>query len=262
LHDARAVVRKGRYGCESGSVFLLVTISSHGGAANAAEIKVFATRSIATVLNKIGPEFERTTGHKLNVITDVSIRMVRRISAGEPFDFLVAAPGHIDGLVKDGKIVPETRTNLVRSGIGVGVRAGAPKPDISSVEAFKRALLNAKSIAYLKEGMSGVYLAGMLERIGITETIKAKVTRPDTDIVSELVAKGEIELGMVVITQILTTPGVELVGPLPPEIQSYVTFAAGVSANSNAADAAKELMKFLKGPRAIPVIKSQGMEPG
>jgi molybdate transport system substrate-binding protein len=104
-------------------------------------------------------------------------------------------------------------------------------------------------------------LAGLLERLGIADTIKSKVTRPDTDIVSELVAKGEIEIGMVVITQILTTPGVELVGPLPPEVQSYVMFVAAVSANSHAPEAARELIKFLTGPTAIPLIKSQGMEP-
>src|SRR5687768_8852653 len=103
--------------------------------ANAAEIKIFSTRAIATVLDKIGPEFERTTGHRLDVTTDIAIRMVRRIQAGQPFDLLVAAPGQIDGLINEGKIIPETRTNLTRSGIGVQVRAGALKPDISTVEA-------------------------------------------------------------------------------------------------------------------------------
>ena len=230
--------------------------------ATAAEIKVFSTRAIATVLEKIGPEFERTTGHRLDVTTDIAIRMVRRIQGGEPFDFLVAAPGQIDALIREGKIVPETRTNLTRSGIGVQVRAGAAKPDITTVEAFKQALLDAKSIAYLKEGQSGVYLAALLERLGIAEAIRSKVTRPDTDIVSQLVASGQIELGMVVITQILTTPGVELVGPLPADIQSYITFTGGVSTASQAPNAAKDLIRFLTGPVALPVIRAQGMEPG
>ena len=167
----------------------------------------------------------------------------------------------LDRFIKEGRIIPETRTDIARSGIGVEVRAGARKPDISSVEAFKRALLEAKSIAYLRVG-SGIYIAGLLERLGVAETIKSKVTRPESDIVSELVAKGEVELGMVVITQILTTPGVELVGPLPPEIQSYVAFTAGISANSRAPEAARALIKFLTGPVAAPVIKAQGMEPG
>jgi molybdate transport system substrate-binding protein len=229
-------------------------------AAEAAEVKVFTARAIATVLNEIGPEFERTTGHKLNVISGLPPQFIRQINAGESVDVVVTGSPVIDGLIKDGKVIADTRTNLVRSGIGLEVRAGAPRPDIGSVEAFKRALLNARSIGYLKVG-SGLYLAALLERLGIAEAIASKVTRPDTDIVSELVAKGEIELGMVVITQIMTTPGVELVGPLPSEIQSYVTFTAGVSANAQAPDAARELLKLLQGPNALPVIKSQGMEP-
>jgi molybdate transport system substrate-binding protein len=229
-------------------------------AAGAAEVKVFTARAIATVLNEIGPEFERATGHRLNVISGLPPQFIRQINAGEPVDVVVTGSPVIDGLIKDGKVIADTRTNLVRSGIGVEVRAGAPKPDISSVEAFKRALLNARSIGYLKVG-SGIYLAALLERLGIAEAIASKVTRPDTDIVSELVAKGEIELGMVVITQIMTTPGVELVGPLPSEIQSYVTFTGGVSANAQAPDAARELLKLLQGPKVLPVIKSQGMEP-
>jgi molybdate transport system substrate-binding protein len=228
--------------------------------ANAAEIKVWTARAIATVLAEIGPQFERTTGHHLNVYSGLPADFLSRANAGEPFDILITGSSPVDEWIKDGKIIAETRTDIVRSGIGVEVRAGAGKPDISSVEAFKRALLDAKSIAYLRVG-SGIYVAGLVERLGIAEVIKSKVTRPESDIVSELVAKGEVELGMVVITQILTTPGVELVGPLPPEIQSYVMFTAGVSANSRVPDAARQLIKFLTGPTAIPVIKAQGMEP-
>ena len=161
-------------------------------------------------------------------------------------------------MAKDGKVLAETRTKLVRSGTGVEVRKGAPKPDISSTEAFKRALLNAKSIGYLPT--AGV--PQLIERLGIAEAIKAKVRFPDTDIVSELVAKGELELGVVVITQILTTPGVDLVGPLPPDIQFYISFEGAVSSQSRAPDAARALIRFLTGPVAIPVIKAQGMEPG
>jgi molybdate transport system substrate-binding protein len=241
-------------------ILALTMFCGRANIANAAEIKIFTTRAIATVLDKVSPEFERTTGHRLHITTDIAIRLVQRIQAGESFDFLVASPGQIDELIKSGKIIPNTRTDLTRSGIGVEVRAGAPKPDISSVEAFKRTLLGAKSIAYLKEGQSGVYLASMLERLGIAETINSKVTRPEADLVSELVAKGDVELGMVVMTQIMTTPGVELVGPLPPEIQSYITFSAGVSAASREPEASRELIRFLRGPVALPVIKAQGME--
>jgi molybdate transport system substrate-binding protein len=236
-------------------------VFAHAVRADAGEIRVFTTRAIATVLNEVGPDFERATGHRLIVTSDIAIRMVRRIRSGEPFDFLVAAPGQIDELVRDGKIAADTRTDLARSGIGVQVRAGARKPDITTVEAFRQALLDAKSIAYLKEGQSGVYLSGIIDRLGIADAVYPKLTRPETDIVSELVARGDVELGMVVITQILTTPGVELVGPLPPALQSYITFTAGVSAASPLPGAARELMGFLTGPSAIRVMRSQGMEP-
>lgn len=231
-------------------------------AAQADELRVFGTRAIATVLGEVGAQFEQKTGYKLVVTSDIGAGLIRRINAGEPFDVFTGTPPQIAGLIKDGKVVADTRTNLVRSGIGVEVRAGAPKPDISSVEAFKRTLLDAKSIAYLKEGASGLYLAGLLDRLGIADAIKSKVTRPDADVVSELVAEGKIEIGMVVMTQILTTPGVELVGPLPAEVQSYVSFVGAVGSNSHAPDVARALIRFLTGPIAVPVIKSQGMEPG
>jgi molybdate transport system substrate-binding protein len=244
------------------AVFFPPSAATRGVGLQSNELKVFTTRSIATVLAKIGADFERRTGRTLSITTDVAARMVRRINDGEQFDFLVAAPAQIDGLIKAGTILPETRTDLARSGIGVAIRAGAPKPDVSSVDAFKHALLAARSVAYLKEGQSGVYIAGVLERLGIAETIRPKVTLPDTDIVCELVGRGEIELGIVVITQILTTDGVALVGPLPSEIQSYITFTGGISANSKSIDAAKELLTILKSPAAISVMRSQGLVPG
>ena len=228
--------------------------------ADAVEIKLWTARAIATVLAEIGPEFERATGHRVDVFSGLPADFVRRANAGEAFDLLISGIGPVDSWIKDGKLDAATRTNIARSGIGVAVRAGARKPDISSVEAFKRALLETKSIAYLRVG-SGIYVHGLLERLGLAETVQSKVTRPEADIVSELVARGEVELGMVVITQILTTPGVALVGPLPAEIQSYVTFVAGVSSTSRVPKAAHQLMKFLTGPTAIPVLKAQGMEP-
>ena len=230
-------------------------------ACHPSQIKVMTTRAIATVLNETGTEFEKTTGHTLSITTDIAIRMVRQIQAGEAFDVLIASPELIDTLIKQGKIVAQTKTTLARSGIGVAVRAGVEKPDISTIEAFKNALLNAKSIAYLKEGQSGIYVDGLIERLGLAETLKSKVVRPDRDIVSELVAKGEIELGLVVITQIQTTPGVELVGPLPAEIQSFAIFVAGISTDSKFPAASKELIKFLTSARAVSVMKLQGMEP-
>jgi molybdate transport system substrate-binding protein len=229
----------------------------------AAEIKIMTPRSMWTVLKEIGPEFERTSGYKLKVDTDIAATLADRIIGGESFDIFVGPPVQIDRLIKNNKIVAGTRTSIARSGIGVEVRAGTPKPDIGTVDAFKRTLLNAKSIGYLKqEGTSGAYLHGLFDRLGISEAIRSKVTRPETDVVSELVAKGEIELGMVVITQIMTTPGVELVGPIPEELQSYVRWSGAVSANATAPEVARDLIRFLAGPTALPVLKAQGMEPG
>jgi molybdate transport system substrate-binding protein len=244
-------------GIISATVTLILALGQPG-MANAAEIHIWTAKAIATVLEEVGPQFERASGHRLNVYSGLPTDFEKRLKAGDPLDLLISSL--VDQWVKEGKLGAATRTDIARSGIGVEVRAGTRKPDISSVEAFKRALLDAKSIAYLRVG-SGIYVHGLLERLGIAEAVKSKVTRPESDIVSELVAKGEVELGMVVITQILTTPGVELVGPLPPEIQSYVAFAAGVSVSSKAPDAATQLIKFLLGPTAIPVIKAQGMEP-
>jgi molybdate transport system substrate-binding protein len=239
----------------------LAVLLAHANLAKAVEIEVWTARAIATVLAEVGPQFERTTGHRVNVFSGLPADFARRANAGEPFDILISGLGPVDSWIKEGKLIGATRTDIARSGIGVEVRAGARKPDISSVEAFKRALLDAKSIAYLRVG-SGLHVHGLLERLGIAEAVKAKVTRPESDIVSELVAKGEVELGVVVITQIVTTPGVDLVGPLPPEIQSYVAFTAGISTHSKAPEAARDLIKFLAGPVAASVIKAQGMEPG
>jgi len=195
--------------------------------ANAAEIHVWTARAIATVLAAIGPQFERTTGHRLNTYSGLPDDFQRRANAGDPCDLIVSGSAPAARWIKEGRLVAEARTDIARSGVGVAARSSARKPDIRSVESFKQSLLDAKSIAYLRVG-SGLHVADVLARLGIAETIKSKVTRPESDIVSELIAKGEVELGMVVITQIRTTPGVELVGPLPPEIQSYVVFTGAV----------------------------------
>ena len=238
----------------------IVVIYANSANTSGAEIKVWTARALATVLIEIGPEFERTTGHKLVVTSGLPNEFLKRVNVGEQFDLLISGSTVVDEWIKSRRLMAESRTDVARSGIGVEVRKGAPKPDISSVEAFKQTLLNAKSIAYLKVG-SGIYLERLLERLGIAGTLQTKVTRPDSDIVSELVADGKIELGLVVITQILTTPGVEFVGPLPPEIQSYVKFTAGISSSTKVSAEARKLIDFLRGPTAIPVIKKQGMEP-
>jgi molybdate transport system substrate-binding protein len=244
------------------------TISAHRANApcgpvadeGAVEIKVWGPRAIATVLWEIGSQYELSTGHQLDVDSALADSYIKRLHCGERFDVFIGVPSLVEELIKDGKIVADSPTMLVRSAIGVEVRAGTPRPDVGSVEAFKRALLDAKSIAYLNVG-GGVHIAAVLERLGIASALKSKVIRPDTDTVSDLVANGTVELGMVVTTQILTTSGVQFVGPLPAELQTDLVFVGGVSTETKSPDAARALLNFLKGSTAIPVIRSQGMEP-
>ena len=228
--------------------------------AEAAELKVATIRAGDIVLKELGPEFERTSGHTLRLIVDLAPTLARKIEAGEPFDVAILATPVLDRLIAMGKIAAATRTDLLRAGIGVGVRPGAPKPDISTVEAFKRALLDAKSIAYLREGASGVYLAGLLERLGLAEALKPKTILADTDRVSEMIASGEVELGMVVIPQMMSVPGVQVVGPLPAEIQSYISWTAGVSADTRQPEAARAFIDMLRSEAAATVIKAKGLE--
>jgi molybdate transport system substrate-binding protein len=232
--------------------------------AGAAEVKVWTARLILTVLHEAGAQFERESGHRLAVSEIYGPQLIKRLAAGEPFDtdVLILRHDFVDDLIKDGKLAAATRVDLVKTGIGVEVRAGAPKPDVSTVEAFKHALLKAKSIAYLKNGIESAYVGNLLAELGIADAVKPKLMTPDTDTVSALTAKGEVELGIAITTQILTTHGVALAGPFPAEIQRYYVFAGAVSATSKAPDAAKALLKFLQGPAAIPVIRAQGMEPG
>lgn len=244
-------------------VALAISALSAGSAA-AAEIKVLALQSPQIVMAAVGAEFERKTGHTLTQLlrrTDMPPDANRRIDSGEAFDVAFVLPAMMDRLIAQGKIVADTRTHFLRIGIGVAVRAGAVKPDISSVDALVRTLLKAKTIAYLQGGASGPYLAAMIERLGISRELQPKTLRPEMDIVGDLVARGEADIGMTAISTLLATPGIDVVGPLPQEIQSYVYFEGGVATNASAPDAARALLKFLTGGSAVRVIESKGMEP-
>jgi len=240
------------------AVCLLAQVS----AASSAEIKVLGTQSIQIIWNEVGPAFERKTGHKVTLIPNLATATKKLIDAGEPFDVAIATPPVIDQLIKEGKIVAATRTDIVRQGIGVAVRAGAPRPDISTTDAVKRALLNAKSVAYLKTGATGQYMAALVKRLGIAEQLQSKTQLPATDIVGPMVARGEAELGIAGVATLLATPGVDVVGPLPADIQFYGVFTGGISASTASVGASQEFIRFLTGPTAVPVIKSKGMEPG
>jgi molybdate transport system substrate-binding protein len=229
--------------------------------AQSAELKIFGSRVTKMVVDSIGPQFEQATGHKLVVLTDVAASLKRRIEQGEPFDLAVLVNFQTDALIKTGKLLADTRTDLMKAGIGVAVRRGAAVPDITTVDALKQTLLSAKSITYLKEGASTIYLDGLFKRLGIADQLRDKTVKPDTESVSEKVAAGEVELGMIVIPNILSVPGAQLAGPLPEEVQSYIVFTAAVAANSTNQEAARDLVAFLRSPAAIATIKANGMVP-
>jgi molybdate transport system substrate-binding protein len=233
-----------------------------GGVVQAAELRIFGSRVTKMVIDEIGPKFEQTTGYRPVVVTDVAAVMKRRIESGEAFDVAVLVDFQADDLVRSGKLVAATRANVMKAGIGVAVRRGADKPDISTTEAFKRTLLAAKSIVFLKEGGSTRHLVGIFDRLGIADALKPKIIQPSTESVSEMVADGEAELGMIVIPNILSVKGAELVGPLPPELQSYIVFTAAVSSQSEHSQAAGQLIKLLTSPAVGPVLRANGMEPG
>jgi molybdate transport system substrate-binding protein len=226
------------------------------------ELTIFGSRVTRMIVEEIGPQFERATGHRPVVVTDVAAVMKRRIEAGEPFDLAVLVDFQADELIRKGKLAGDARSDIMKAGIGVAVRRGAAMPDISTVAAFKDTLLAAKSITYLREGASTIYLDRLFARMGIAESLRAKTIKPETESVSEAVAAGEVELGLIVIPNILSVPGAQLVGPLPEEIQSYIVFTAAVAANSPNQQAARDFIAFLKSPAAIAAIKAKGMSPG
>jgi molybdate transport system substrate-binding protein len=226
------------------------------------ELRIFGSRVTKMIVEEVGPQFEQATGHHLVVLTDVAAVMKRRIEAGEPFDLAVLVNFQADELIGKGKLAGDTRADVMKAGIGVAVRRGARLPDIGTVEAFKQTLLAAKSIIYLKEGASTIYLDGLFARLGIADSLRAKTIKPETESVSEAVAAGEVELGMIVIPNIISVPGAQLVGPIPEEIQSYIVFTAAAASNSPNQQAARDLIAFLKSPAAIAAIKAKGMNPG
>jgi molybdate transport system substrate-binding protein len=229
------------------------------GDAVAAEIKVMASTGVTAILRDLGPAFERTSHQKLNVEYEVTAVLKRRIEDGAAFDVAILTAAATDDLINEDRIVAGTRANIARSGMGLAIRAGAIKPDISTVETFKQALLSAQSVAYNSQGAAGQYFAALLVRLGIADQVggKAKLQASST----ELVAKGEAELSVQQISEILAVRGAELVGPFPPELQSYTVFTAGVSANAAQAEVGQALIDFLRSPEALSVMTARGMEP-
>jgi molybdate transport system substrate-binding protein len=236
---------------------MLITIST----AQAAEIKLIAANALKEAVLELVPEFEKASGHQVTTIWGGSEGITKRITQGEAVDVVIIAAQNIDRLIADGKLVKGSRADVAKSGVGVAVRSGLPKPDISSSEAVKSAVLAAKSVAY-SSGPSGFYLAALFRKMGISDRIKDKVKQPPSGVqVGELVARGEADLGFQQISELQHVKGIDYLGPLPAEIQEITVYSAGLHSASKVPEAGKALVQFLSGPKAGTVINKIGMDP-
>jgi molybdate transport system substrate-binding protein len=236
------------------------------GSAGAAEVRVMISGGLTAAYNVLVPEFERLTGNKVltaygpsmgTTVNAIPIRLER----GEPVDVLIMVGYALGDLVKQGKVIADSRVDLAKSPIGIAVKSGAPKPDISSADAVKRALLAAKSIAY-SDSASGVYISTeMFAKLGIADEMKDKARKIPAVPVGEIVARGDAEIGFQQISELLPVPGIDIVGQLPPELQRITVFSAGIAAVAKEPEAGKALIKFLASPAASAAIIKSGIEP-
>jgi molybdate transport system substrate-binding protein len=229
--------------------------------ADAADVKILTAGAMKAVVLELVPAFEKETGHNAVVDNDTAGGLAKRIEGGEVFDLAIITPGALRDLGGKGKV--GSATSVARVGVGVVVKDGAPLPDVSSVEAFKKTLIAAKSVAYIDPasgGSSGIYLTGLFDRLGIAAEIKPKAKLKQGGYVADLIASGEAELGLHQISEILSVKGVKLVGPLPAEIQNYTIYAAAVGKDAKQPEAASVMLKLLSGPAADPVLMARGME--
>src|SRR6266853_1181668 len=243
----------------AGFIFLLAQKTPAQGT----ELLVVVSDGMKPSVEELVPQIEHSIGRKLSMQFNSSKALKDKIQSGEPFDAAILASDIIDDLIKQGKIAAGTRADIARTGMGIGVRAGAPKPDVSTPEALKRTLLSAKSITFNPSGASAPHVYDIFQRLGIAENVKSKLIlkenaepgRPQMD-----VAEGKADLVITLIPEIKFFKGVELAGPVPADLQSYISFAGGVATNSHNADAAKALIKFIASPGAAPTLKAKGEE--
>lgn len=247
-------------GVAIGLISLDVTV---GAVAKAAGVKLLSASALHPAIDALIPDFERSSGHKVTVDYGTAGAVAERVLKGEGADIILSSVQAIERLDAKGKVLPGNRILIAKVGVGAFVRKGAAKPDISSAEAFKRAMLAAKSIAYPDPaggGASGIYVANLLERIGIAGEMKSKTKLSTLETLYASVATGEVEIGFNQVSEILAQPTVELIAPLPPDIQNYTRFAPGIITDSNQVDAAKALVAFLSSPASRAVLKAKGFE--
>jgi len=242
--------------CAAGLVALVASVS-----VAAAEIRVISGNGARGAITELCGQFERASGHKVSLAFAVNPEAKRRIEAGEAFDVAILNPPVLDELIGRARIDRTTRTVLGRSGIGVAAREGAPKPDISSVDAFKRTLRSANSVAYPGEGASGKYFVSLVEKLGMAEEMKAKLKPMPAEYNVEAVARGEADLVVAVASRISGVPGVQFVGRIPAELQTWIGFTAGVATSAKEPHAARAMLRFFATPAAASVLRAANVEP-
>jgi len=240
-----------------------VLLAASASAGEAAEVRILTAGAMKAVVLELVPAFEKETGHKAVVDNDTAGGLSKRILGGEAFDLVIVTPAVVEDLTGKGKVAAGSSARVARVGVGVAVKDGAPLPDISTVDALKRALLAAKTVAYIDPasgGSSGPFVVGLFEKLGIAAEMKPKTKLKNGGYVADLVASGEAEIALHQISEIAPVKGAKLVGPLPAEIQNYTAYAVGVAADAKQPDAARVMIKLLSGSDAADVLKRRGME--
>jgi molybdate transport system substrate-binding protein len=228
--------------------------------AGAAGIKMIASNAVREPYGELLPAFEKSTGNKVTVDWGGTVDIVKRVESGEIADIVIIPAARIDDLIAKGRL--SSRTDLVRSGVGVAAGAGVPRPDVSSVEALRSTLLAAKSIV-LSSGPSSLYMPTLFQKMGIADAVKPKIIQIAPGLgVGDTLARGEGEIGFTQMSELMSVKGIQYLGPLPADVQFVTVFSAGLHASAPAPDVARALLKFLTGPDAAPVLRSHGMEPG
>ena len=224
-------------------------------------VEVVSTLALMGVLRELAPGYEQATGTRIAAAFAPTAALIERIGAGEAADVAVLTAAAIDELARDGVLAPGGRVDLARSVVGVAVRAGAPKPDIGSPEAFARALLDARSVAYSRAGASGIFFAGLIRRLGIADEVNAKARVIPSGLTGELAAKGEVEIAIQQVSELMEVPGIDIVGPLPAELGGATVFSGAPFAASSRKAAGAALLRFLSSPDTAPIYRRKGLEP-
>lgn len=233
----------------------------HPAAQQPSAVRVLASNGVKAVIEELAPRAERAIGRPLAITFNSSAALRQGIDKGEPFDVAIMTTDAIEALMKEGKVVAGTPAGVARSGIGVGIRSGAAKPAIDTAAAIKRTLLAARAVTYAQDGASRAHIVTMLDRLGIADPVGRKTILEQGSVRSAArVAAGDADLIVTLISEILPSPGVELVGPLPAEFQSDVVLAAGVGTKASSPESARALITFLTGPDIAPTLKAKGME--